>query len=169
MTLPEHVRNGLGETARRFEEAGIAYQLGGSAMLRLSEFDVAVGDIDVVVAGADRDAVVEALEDLAIQEPPGAGLWRTDWLIRATLDVGTTTVGLDVMGGLALMIDGVLVRFPLTIERSVVVDGWEIPLAPLAHWYHIYRVHNPAKAAQIRERLDVATVRKAARELSIPL
>ena len=169
MTLPEHVRGGLGETARRFEEAGIAYQLGGSAMLRLSGFDIAVGDIDVVVAWADRDAVVEALEGLAIEEPPRAGPWRTDWLIRATLDTGTTTVGLDAMGGLALMIEGVLVRFPLTIERSVAVDRWDIPLAPLAHWYHIYRVHNPAKAAQIRQRLDLATVRKAARELSIPL
>lgn len=167
MALSVNHRRALADVARIFGEADVQYQVGGSAMLALHGFDVAVGDIDVVVAGSARDRVDAALVDLVIEIPVRREPWRTDWLIRAQLQMPDGPVGLDVMGGLALVIDGSVARFPLVVERHVSIDGWEIPLAPLAHWYHLYRVHNPEKAALIRKRLDDAAVREAACALSI--
>jgi hypothetical protein len=71
------------------------------------------------------------------------------------------------MGGLALTIDGRHIRFPVVVERQELVGGVEIPLASLAHWYHIYRVHNPDRAVLVRAHLDEATIERAARDLSI--
>ena len=167
MALPAPIAFGLGEVSRRFDNAGVAYVVGGSTMLRLSGIDVTVGDIDVVVAGSDRAAVDVAIEGLIVEFPDRREPWRTEWLVRGTLETPAGSVALDVMGGLALIIDGKHIRFPLVVERRETVGGYEVPLACLAHWYHVYRVHNPDRAMLIRKHLDEATLERAARDLSI--
>ena len=167
MSLPAHISDGLRDVARRFGDADVEYAVGGSVMLHLRGIDIAVGDIDVVVRAGARREVADALAGLRVEDPTSREPWRTDWFLRAWLETAGGEVALDVMGGLALMIEGSLVRFPHVVEMSVPGNGVDIPLAPLAHWYHIYQIHNPARAALIRPHLDDAAIARAAAELSI--
>ena len=136
-------------------------------MLRLRGIEVAVGDIDVVVEGAAGETVAGALADLQVENPAGHDPWRTDWFLRTRLHTAQGLVSVDVMGGLALMIEGKLVRFPLVVETWVPISGIEIPVASLAHWYHIYQTHNPSRALAIRTHLEDTAIARAAAELSI--
>lgn len=167
MALPPPIRLGLIQMARRFDEADVAYLVGGSAMLNLRGIEVPVGDIDLVVAASQRRSVECALRDYPMEIPPQRDPWRTDWLIRASVETVAGVARIDVMGGLALIIDGSLARFPLVADLQVDFHGIEIPLANLGHWYHLYRAYNPDKAALIRPHLDTATIEQAARALSI--
>ena len=140
--LDEPLRSGLLEITRRLQGAGIEFQVGGSLMLRLHGYDIEPGDIDLVVGTDLRGEVERVLHDLPIEEPPHREPWRTDWFLRVTLSMPGGDVGVDVMGGLALFVDGVLVRLPESPATSVAVEGTEIPLASRADWYHLSRVHN---------------------------
>ena len=153
--------------AERFRTAAIDFQLGGSLMLALSGFEIAVGDVDVVVGEDAHDQVVAALAGIPVTAPPGKAQWGTGFLLRASWPVDRRGVGVDIMGGLALLIDGQMVSFPPIADRNVDLQGTSIPLAPLRHWYHLYRVHNPARASLIAGRLSDDEIMQGAAELSI--
>lgn len=166
MPLPAAVAVATGEVVAAFRGAGIAVAVGGSVMLALNGIEVVPGDIDVIVAATDRTAATKLLPG-RFESVPRHGPWRTGWLLRTGWPAAGTTVGLDVIGGLAVEIDGFVARFPLRVERTVVVEGVPIPLAPLSHWYHLYRVHDPAKATLIRSRLDPAAIAAAGAALGL--
>lgn len=165
--LESRLQDALIDLAQRFAAADVDYYLGGSLMLLLSGYDVAVGDIDVVVAAESRPQVVDALAGCEIGTPPSREPWRTGWLLRTTLATTSGSVGLDVMGDLGLVIEGTLVRFPTAPERHVDVGGNLVPLGNVADWYHLYRVHNPARAAVIAAGLSDDQIMEAAQRLSI--
>lgn len=165
--LPEPINTALAELARRFAEAGVDYCIGGSAMLRLSGLDVAVGDIDVLVGADSRAAVLEIFAGRSISEPDGAEPWRTEWFLRTDWPVGSQTVAVDILGGLALIIDRQLVRLPVATDVAISVENMPVPLASLGHWYHTYRAYDPTKAALIADRLSDEEIVAAADELGI--
>jgi hypothetical protein len=167
MPIPPAIAGAVTEVAAGFRRAGIDLAVGGSVMLALNGIAVVPHDVDVVVEAADREAVA-AILPAPTESVPRRGPWRTAWLLRTEWPVPGGGVGLDVIGGLALEIDGALARFPLIVERAVMLSGIVIPLAPLAHWYHLYRVHDPAKAGLIRPYLDPAAITAAAAELGLP-
>ncbi len=167
MTLEPRLRDALTDVARRFAAADVDYYLGGSLMLRLRGYEVGVGDIDVVVGAADRMRVVQALETLDTRTQHGGEPWRTEWLLRTTIETDSGSVGLDVMGGLALVIDGEVARFPVTYRDHVDLGDCRVPLGDVAAWYHLYRVHNPARAAVVAGRLSDDEIMAAAEWLSI--
>lgn len=165
--LPEDIKTALVDLARRFELAGVAYRLGGSAMLRLAGIDVAVNDIDVVVEAPARSGVIEALADLGLEEPTSSEPWRSDWFLRTKVVTSGDPVGVDIIGGMALVIDGVVVRFPFEPSHLVRIDEIDIAVAPLAQWYHLYRVHDSSKAAVVASHLQDGEIMAAASDLGI--
>lgn len=166
MALPAAVAAALVDIVPTFHQAGVEVAVGGSVMLALNGMDVTPEDIDVVVA-ADRN-LVAAILPMRSEPVPRRGSWRTGWLLRTDWPTSSGEVAFDVIGGLAVEIEGVLASFPFRVEREVTVEGVAIPLAPLSHWYHLYRVHNPARAALIRSRLDATVIAAAAAELGLP-
>jgi hypothetical protein len=165
--LERRLQDALVEVARRFAAADVDYCLGGSLMLRLCGYEVAVGDIDVYVSADVRRPVTQALRGLDVKEVQGSEPWRTRWLLRTELETGSGSVGLDVMGGLALVIDGEVTRFPATAQRHVEVGDQRVPLGDVAAWYHLYRVHHPARAAVVAGLLSDDEIMGAAQRLSI--
>ena len=165
--LERRLLDPLTEVARRFEAGDVEYYVGGSLLLRLCGYDVPVGDIDVVVPADSRSRVRRALDGLDLEAPASSDPWRTSWLLRATVETGSGSIGLDVMGGLALVIDGEVARFPFAPGRRVDLGTHLVPLGDTAAWYHLYRVHNPARAALVAGRLSDAEIMDAARRLSI--
>ena len=163
--LPESMSVAVAEIANRLESAGIAYCIGGSAMLALAGFDIPVGDVDVVVDPSAREEVERVFPDH--YERQSAEPWRSEWLLRARWRVGDNAVGVDVIGGLGLMVDDSLARFPVVHRTTAVVDGVAVALAPMAHWYHLYRVHAPFKAEMIASSLTDDEIVGAAGELGI--
>jgi hypothetical protein len=165
--LEPRLRDALIDLAQRFAAADVDYYLGGSLMLYLSGYDVSVGDIDAVVAAGSRPQVVDALAGHEIGTPPSREPWRTGWLLQTTMETASGSVGLDVMGDLGLVIEGTLVRFPVAPERHVDIGGNLVPLGNVADWYHLYRVHNPPRAAVVAGGLSDDQIMEAARRLSI--
>ncbi len=163
--LPKPMSIALAEIADRLDSAGIAYCIGGSAMLALVGFDTSVGDIDVVVDPEARGDVERIFSDH--YERQSVEPWRSEWLLRARWTAGGETVGVDVIGGLGLIIDGSLAKFPVRHDTTASLDGIAVALAPLAHWYHLYRVHTPVKAEMIASRLTDDDLVCAAAELGI--
>ena len=74
---------------------------------------------------------------------------------------------MDLIGDLGMVIDGTVASFPILGERVEVADGVSVVLAPLRHWYHLYRVHAPEKAAMIADRLTDEEIVAGADELGI--
>ena len=163
--LPEPIQSALVGIARRFEAAGIPYALGGSAMLRLAGFDVGVNDIDIVVDGSSQAAVVAMLPNYT--EPQSTDPWRSSWFLHTEWPLAHSTVGVDIIGQMALIIDGTEVVFPFDADTVVSVGGANVPLVPLRHWYHLYRVHDPAKAVLVAQRLGDEEIMTGATELGI--
>lgn len=163
--LPQPIRNALAAVADLLDAAGVDYCLGGSTMLVLAGFDVDVGDIDLVVADASREAVEGVFNRSA--QTSSSGPWRSKWFLPTGWSGGDQRVGIDVIGGLEMAIDGVRAVFPLVSEEEATVDGRVIPLVPLRHWYHLYRLHAPDKARLIAERLTDEEILRAAAELGI--
>ena len=163
--LPDRIRTALLEIVQRLDEAGVDYYIGGSAMLAKSGFDVSVGDIDVVVDGTAREVMAGVFPDAAdlkSQDP-----WLSTWVMRTDWGDGSDAVAIDVIGDLGIVIAGSPARFPLHAAETVNVDGIDVPLGSLRQWYHLYRVHAPAKAELIASRLSDSDIVVAAAELGI--
>ncbi len=159
--LAPRIQSALVEIIGLFEAAGIDHYVGGSVMLALRGFDVAPVDIDFLVAGADRSLVETIFADTATE--PDRDPWRSSWLLRTSWDGNP----IDVMGDLALQIDGAEARFPLVADNHTRVRDVVVALGPLRHWYHLYRVHNPARAEMIATVLGDDEIVAGAAELGI--
>ena len=165
--LPESIEAALIEVARRLSAADVDFLVGGSARLRLAGLDVPVNDIDLVVRSADRQRVADALRDFDVHQQPSSEPWRSQWLMLADIPVGEDVVGIDVIGGLALEIEAVTATFPFEADAAIHVGEILVQLVPLAHWYHLYRVYNPNKAALVAGVLTNAAIVAAADDLGI--
>ncbi len=163
--LPEPVRTALLEIVARLNAAQVEYYVGGSVMLAMSGLDVEIGDIDIVVDPRSRGAIEQIFADRA--ERDSLDPWRSAWLLRAEWHGGSGRVGVDVIGGLSLQTRWGLARFPLSAGRNVEIDGVAVTIAPLSHWYHLYDVHTPQKAVQIRDMLGEEDIAEAATDLGI--
>ncbi len=62
---------------------------------------------------------------------------------------------------------GSVVEIPMRGGRNVTLGGRDFPLASLGHWYHLYRVYDPAKAALIAGALSDEAIMVAAGDLQI--
>jgi Fe-S cluster biogenesis protein NfuA len=163
--LPEPIHDALIAITRRLSKAGVPFYVGGSTMLRLAGFDVTVRDIDLVVAGSHRStvpALFHGIEDVESKEP-----WQSAWLLRGSEGDGEAALGIDVIGDLRLRIDGAIASFPLEAAVSTTVGGVTVPVGPLHHWYHLYRIHAPHKAQLIASRLTDEEIIRGAGELGI--
>jgi Fe-S cluster biogenesis protein NfuA len=76
-------------------------------------------------------------------------------------------VGIDVIGDLRVGIDDAIAHFPVMVERWIPLGGVDIAVAPLRHWYHLYRMHRPERAALIATMLSDAEILAGAHELGI--
>jgi Fe-S cluster biogenesis protein NfuA len=163
--LSAAIKKALGEIADRLERRQVEYCVGGSVMLALNGFDVDPEDIDIAVNAGARPVVVDILSTYT--DRARTDLWRSEWALRTEWDVEDGQVGVDVIGDLRVMVDGAEASFPVAAERRVTIGGHDIAVAPLRHWYHLYRVHRPAKAELIASRLSDSEIVAGARELGI--
>ncbi len=163
--LPAHVESALVEITALLDAADVAYNVGGSALLAIEGFDVPVGDIDFVVDPAGRSVIELIFPDHEVRQstPP----WESAWLLGARWGGGDDAVSIDIIGGLALEIDGAVARFPISGAETTDIGDAEIKLGPLRHWYHLYRVHTPAKAEMIAGWLTDDEIMAGAAELGI--
>ena len=128
-------------------------------MLACRGLDVSVADLDICTTNDRLDGVLAALESFNPVVRRGAPPpWRSTWLVRTELPdrrddfaSGGRLVGVDIIGDLAIEVDGGVATFPLDMDLADLaeVDGVSVPFDSMWRWYHLYRVHNPAKAAQI--------------------
>ncbi len=163
--LPNNIASALSDIATRLNEAGVDYCIGGSAMLALNGFDVSVGDIDMVVHPSARDLMESLLP--STREGESFEPWKSVWLLTGEYNNDDGTTGVDVIGGLSLMIDGIVASFPCNGSQTADVRGAPVVLASLAQWYHLYRVHAPHKAEMIAGRLSDEEIMTAAVDLGI--
>jgi len=175
--LTPRFRAALAGLARRLDRHGVPFVVGGSAMLACRGLNVSVADLDICTADDQLDGVLAALESfnpvvLEGAPPP----WRSTWLVRTELpdrggDVasGGHHIGVDIIGDLAIEVDGVVATFPLDthLAEAVEVDGMSVPFDSMWRWYHLYRVHDPAKAAQIAAVAGPEVLETAAVELGL--
>ena len=59
-------------------------------------------------------------------------------------------IPLDLSGGVAVEVEGRVVRLPFTLGTTWSLDDTVIPLAPQSQWLLIYRIHNPDRADLLR-------------------
>lgn len=163
--LSNAIQNALVEVVDRLERKQVEYCVGGSVMLALNGFDVDPRDIDITVGAGSRPAVVDIFPDH--RDRLRDELWRSEWSLRGECEIDGIDVGVDVIGGLRVVVDGQEALFPVAAERRVRVGTCDIALAPLRHWYHLYRMHRPAKAELIASRLSDEEIIAGARELGI--
>lgn len=166
--LAPRLRGALAEVARRLSHGDVPFVVGGSAMLACRGLDVVVGDLDICTTGDQLDVVLTALESLnpvvRREAPPP---WRSTWLVRAAFPGDNAAV--DVIGDLAIDIDGTVARFPVDVDHADVVDveGVAVAFDSMWRWYHLYMVHNPARAAQIADVAGPGDLEDAASELGL--
>jgi Fe-S cluster biogenesis protein NfuA len=163
--LPAVAETALMDIVQQLDDRRVDYCVGGSVMLALSGFDVTVGDIDIAVPATARGPVESIFPSHT--ERGRTTLWRSDWSFRTEWEVDSQTVGVDIIGGLRVAVDGEEASFPVMADRWVAVGDVEVALAPLRHWYHLYRMHRPGKAAMIASRLSDAEIVAGAHELGI--
>lgn len=151
----------LAAVAERLEE--IPFLVGGSALLALLGADVEPGDIDLVVAGASRDALEAAAGDWwrGTRVETGHPVFRSAWL--ADLDLDGEPV--EVVGGLAVVANGVPWEVPLRSGGSVEVAGRRVRLAAVGHWVVLYTLYNPGRAVELLPFLTDSEKQKTLMEL----
>ncbi|MGA9594515.1 MAG: NifU family protein [Acidimicrobiia bacterium] len=163
--LSAAIETALIDILHELEDRQVDYCVGGSVMLALNGFDVAVGDIDIAVPSTVR-ALVDPIFPVR-NERERTELWRSDWSFRTGWEVGSQRVAVDLIGGLRVLVDGAEASFPVMAERWATIGDIDVAVAPLRHWYHLYRMHRPGKAAMIASRLSDAEIVAGAHELGI--
>ncbi len=166
--LDEPVRTALGAVAERLAEYRIDYALGGSLLLRLSGYDLPVGDIDLVTA-SPAAPVVAAMAGWqpTIREPRSAP-WDSEWFATARWSDGAAAVGIDIIGGPVIVVGAHRARLPTDPVRTVGVDGHRIPLGDVGAWYHVYRVIDPPKADLVARLVSGVELAAIARRMGLP-
>lgn len=131
---------------RLLDQAGIPFQVGGSALLYALGLVDRVGDLDLVFRSRDREGLSGVLERATgsppvfdvDQEPGFTSSWRAKHRYLGT--------ELDITGGIALRYPGGFVaRIPFTEGTTWELGGVAVPLAPLSDWLLVYRYHNPQR------------------------
>jgi len=141
----------------------VPFVVGGSSLLALLGGNVEVGDIDLVV-GSDRLDLVQALAGdwwAGIVTPDDHPHVHSQWL--AALDVGGEPI--EIMGGLALVVDGVRWELPPRSSGMIELRGRSVPLAPIGPWVALYSVYQPSRALELAAFLSPQEQQRTAREL----
>jgi hypothetical protein len=176
--LAAPLRAAMTEVAQRFNRDGIPFVVGGSAMLACRGLGVPVGDLDICTRGDQLNRVLAALEGcepVVWREP--AWPWQSSWLVRAELNLDPSVPGgeatggvvaVDVIGDLAIEVGGEVARFPVVAADVVELGGVPVPFDSMWRWYHVYRIHDPAKATRIAALAATGVLEKAAVEVGLP-
>jgi hypothetical protein len=156
-SMDARVRSALVVVTELFQESGIDFQVGGSALLHALGLVERVGDLDLVFRSEDRTRLGDVLRQATgrspafdvRQEPGFVSTWRAAHRFR--------DVDLDMTGGIALEYPGGFVaRLPHAEGSSWHIDGVTVPLAPLADWLLVYRHHKPGRAALLEPLVPAA-------------
>lgn len=163
------LRAALVEITRLFTDAGIPFQVGGSALLHSMGLVGRVGDLDLVFRPEDRDRLGRTLRRATgtppvfdIRQEPG---FVSSW--RAGHRFGD--VDLDMTGGIALGYpNGYVARLPFTPGSLWRLGEASVPLAPPADWLLVYRYHNPRRAALLEPHVPPAAWRALLAAIDAP-
>ena len=137
--MNEALRNTMIQIARRFNERGLAWGLGGSALLELLGMDVTVNDLDIMVESMDFDKVIEILDQIGEEKhKPSNPNFRTAHFKTYQIE----NCAVDVMSGICVKHHETWFDFIFTAQHIVSkanIDAHEIPLMGLKDWYRIYQ------------------------------
>jgi hypothetical protein len=165
--LPPPVAAALERATVALDGAGVPCAVGGSALVRMLGGEVAVNDVDLLVAAADREAVVTALEPWSpTVSAGGPDPWHSAWRLGCRFHPGA--VPLDVVGGMRLRIGATMVPVEGT-AATVRVGATEVLVSDPAVWVLVYRVVDPARAALLERLVGDDAVLRAAERMGLDL
>lgn len=137
--MNEALRNTMIQIAQRFNERGLAWGLGGSALLELLGMDVTVNDLDIMVESKDFDKAIEILDQIGEKKhKPSNPNFRTAHFKTYQIE----NCAVDVMSGICVKHHETWFDFIFTAQHivsKVNIDALEIPLMGLEDWYRIYQ------------------------------
>lgn len=134
----------LKRIAKEFEQAGIIWAVGGSALLYLKEIVDTFADLDLMLDEKDVEKARDILVDMGIQKNANP---LSPFTTRCFMKFQIEGVDIDVMAGFGLIYEGVEYYFPLKKEWTEEYDlaGVNIPLDSVREWetYYLYMGRNP--------------------------
>ena len=143
----------LSKIAKKLNSKQITWALGASAMLYLNGIVEEFHDVDLMVTEKHIEKAMSLLSELGnLQERSPNPQYKTKYFLEYTID----EVDVDVMAGFVIVKDGK--TYPMEfdeshIERTVTVNGEQIPLQSLADWHHYYQLMDrPQKAAMCQNK-----------------
>jgi hypothetical protein len=163
--MEAQTRSVLKKLVAACDAADIPVQLGGSGLLFALGLVEQVRDLDLVFPSEARPALAEVLLALTGTTPEFDADqeqgFMSDWRCQHEMD----GQALDMSGGVALEVNGEVVRLPFQPGSVWDLDGTPIPLAPLERWVVIYRVNGSNRADLLAPLVDPAAWERQVREL----
>ena len=148
--MDEQLQVTLKDVAKRFNEANIAWGLGGSALLDFFRLDVQVQDLDLMVEACDFEEAVHILNRMGYEKPKEAHpKFKTAQFTTLIIDQSDV----DIMSGLCVNWKGSWHTFEFTrahVGSISSLDDVSVPLMRVEDWYVFYHwLERPDKISVI--------------------
>lgn len=135
-----NLNNVLFKMANILNQSNITWAIGASMMLKLSEVDLDVHDIDIMVYQDDFEQacsyLIEICDEIRVDE---SNLFRTKQFKRYVCD----GIEIDIMSGMGIIHKLGFFEFQFKkkdIEKIICVDSIELPLCYIEDWYVFYHL-----------------------------
>lgn len=130
----------LSKIARKIQNHGITWALGGSSLLFLKNIADHFNDIDIMVCEEDINKVKELLLELGELRPfkPNNN-FKTKHFLEFLID----NIKVDIMAGFTIVKNNQEYYFPIEKHQkfeSIDIDGLKIPLQSVKEWKKYYEL-----------------------------
>jgi len=139
--MGKNIQNTLLKIARELNENEISWALGGSLLIKLSNINTTVADIDILVDEKDFQKLDELIKKYHFTYISKNKKYATSHFYTITID----NVDIDIMVGFKIRTTNGIYSFPFKITKEIVIDGEKIYLSSLKEW---------GKAYQLMDRTD---------------
>lgn len=145
-------RKVLKEIARRFDENGIIWGLGGSCMMCLQGIDIDPRDFDLIVIPQDFELALRMLCEAGTFEQYGpSGIYASQHYAHGTF----MDCPVDLIAGFRIITSDRIIDYPFDVDRTVRIkcDQTAIPCCLLEDWIILYEaMDKQAKADMIKRK-----------------
>ena len=145
----EHKLNVLCRIARQFNRKQITWAVGASGMLYLNGIASTFHDLDIMVDEAHIHEAKALLDSMGtLQERIPNPNFKTGHFLEYVID----GVEADIIAGFIITKDGTDHHLPFDashIDRTVTVNGQQIPLQSRTDWQHYYTLLDRPHKAQL--------------------